>query len=826
MLKKSPTVFISYSHDSEEHKLWVLALARKLHTSGIKVVLDQWNLRLGSDLATFMEQGLSESTRVICVCSEKYVQKANFGEGGVRYEKQIMTSKILKNIDSNWVIPIIKNNIFSAEKLPIFLGGRLYLDFEDKDLYNENIEILCREIFNNPKNSPPPLGENPYKDRKTKVVKILGNPLLDRYRKFLENKYCYVKILGMNQPMPLRRIYVRVKILDKVTSSQRSTIEGLESSFVFETGFQNKESKSINGLNLINKSYYEITKYSIKLMSSGGVPKSITSIITNFIHTKTFKDESSFSDFLLRNVDVPTISKYKDKVIKCCKVPPKHIILGKPGAGKTTFLKFLLLSALDDNLEEKYLPVFVSLKDLSDSKLSLLEFISKQLKESGVENSLTIIRQYLEEGKCLILLDGLDEVGKSSQDNVINEIKRFSDEFFENAILITCRIAAYNYIFENFQEVELADFNIEQVEDFVLNWFSEDYIKADNCLREIIQNRVTSQLSNVPLLLTLFCLVYEHLLSFPANRAELYREALDVLLKKWDSSRGIKRDNPYKELSLGRKESLFCVIAADTFEKGNYFIKEKYLEDKIKSFLDGLSGLKTDNLDIVMILKSIEAQHGIFVERANKIYSFSHLTIQEYFTARYIINQENVLSKAVDLYLFDRKWREVFLLSAGLLSDADKFVYFIKKRLFNPNIVNFLKFIDEIENKESPYSSSESKMLNIKYMIETYQHKLTSRKRDDILLALEKIRSFPINRNSIPAHARDIKNITKFEYSFTGPELLALNEYLYGTLILIECLNAECYISKEMREFINESLYKEPMPNEFFFVKSKSIFDN
>ena len=54
-----PTVFISYSHDDESHKDWVLQLATRLRSNGLNVLLDRWNLKLGQDLASFMERGLS-----------------------------------------------------------------------------------------------------------------------------------------------------------------------------------------------------------------------------------------------------------------------------------------------------------------------------------------------------------------------------------------------------------------------------------------------------------------------------------------------------------------------------------------------------------------------------------------------------------------------------------------------------------------------------------------------------------------------------------------------------------------------------------------------
>ena len=56
-----PTVFVSYSHDSEDHMAWVLQLATRLRHNGVDMILDRWNLNLGQDVVAFIERGLSES---------------------------------------------------------------------------------------------------------------------------------------------------------------------------------------------------------------------------------------------------------------------------------------------------------------------------------------------------------------------------------------------------------------------------------------------------------------------------------------------------------------------------------------------------------------------------------------------------------------------------------------------------------------------------------------------------------------------------------------------------------------------------------------------
>ena len=156
-----PTVFVSYSHDHEDHIAWVLQLATRLRHNGVNAILDQWNLDLGRDVAAFIERGLSESNRVVCICSENYVRRANEKRGGVGYEKTIMTAEILRDQNADWVIPVIRNNP-GDEVLPVFLGARRYVDFRDDSQYERQYQELLRSLLDEPVLPVPLIGENPF----------------------------------------------------------------------------------------------------------------------------------------------------------------------------------------------------------------------------------------------------------------------------------------------------------------------------------------------------------------------------------------------------------------------------------------------------------------------------------------------------------------------------------------------------------------------------------------------------------------------------------------------------------------------------------------
>lgn len=156
-----PKVFIWYSHDSATHKRWVLEFATTLRNRGVDAILDQWDLRPGDDLPHFMETNLQSSDFVLMICTEKYVEKANAGEGGVGYEKMIMTSALLSRIDNNKVIPIIRQN--PSKSRPTFLKSKLYIDFSNDDEAEYAFDDLIRVLLNAPLYEKPEIGKNPFR---------------------------------------------------------------------------------------------------------------------------------------------------------------------------------------------------------------------------------------------------------------------------------------------------------------------------------------------------------------------------------------------------------------------------------------------------------------------------------------------------------------------------------------------------------------------------------------------------------------------------------------------------------------------------------------
>jgi len=167
------------------------------------------------------------------------------------------------------------------------------------------------------------------------------------------------------------------------------------------------------------------------------------------------------------------------------KKKPKLLVLGKLGAGKTTFLKYVAMQCNEGKFQSDFsevrVPIFITLKDFAEApnQPGLLEYICQQFSDSSREETWTAksLEKVIAGARALILLDGLDEVRDADSDRVLKEISKFSDQYRKNNFVMTCRIAAREYTFEKFTEVEMADFDSKQILTFTTKWFNN---KADD----------------------------------------------------------------------------------------------------------------------------------------------------------------------------------------------------------------------------------------------------------------------------------------------------------------------------------------------------------
>jgi predicted NACHT family NTPase len=327
----------------------------------------------------------------------------------------------------------------------------------------------------------------------------------------------------------------------------------------------------------------------------------------------------------------------------------KLLILGKPGAGKTTFLKHLAVDWCKGKFQTNLVALFIEFRQIRDEQWQLLDAIGEELKIQDREQ----VKVLLNDGKLLVLMDGFDEVPTQAlRERVQRQLRQVVKNYSKNRYIMTCRTQI------------MADFNPDQVQQFVQNWFRANgqaeamaLIQWQNFKLETDKNPALQELTATPVLLGLMCLVLQDEGKIPAQAGLLYERGIRLLLRKWNDEKAINGweigTEAYHHLQVEQKEELLSEIAAKKFENPENFVlfEQSDLTSQISQHLK-----LSNQREARDVLKAIESQHGLLVERADELWSFSHLTLQEYFTTKWLLN---LSLEALNEKIGNQRWQEV-----------------------------------------------------------------------------------------------------------------------------------------------------------------------
>ena len=369
--------------------------------------------------------------------------------------------------------------------------------------------------------------------------------------------------------------------------------------------------------------------------------------------------------------------------------PKWVVILGGPGTGKTTLLSYLALKFARGEakealgLDEERLPVLVPLRELArkDRTLTAADLpalcmsldLAKQCPEGFFEKR-------LKDGKCLVLLDGMDEVTTpEARQWVAEQIEDFVSCYPGNRFVVTSRPAGYGGVaLGGFTQLTVCDFDRKEIEAFARQWCGaveaavrgardatskavarrEAGREAEKLVAAIRASDRVRRLVVNPLLLTIVALVHRYRATLPNRRVELYDECTQVLLGHWDEAKGIAG-----RLDPARKRRVLEPLAYWMHEEG---VREADGGQVEKVIARALPAVGQDGARAAEFLKSIRERSGLLVERGLGVYGFSHLTFQEYLTAGHLINRGEEGRATLLDHLHDPWWLEVTLLYAGM----------------------------------------------------------------------------------------------------------------------------------------------------------------
>jgi energy-coupling factor transporter ATP-binding protein EcfA2 len=373
------------------------------------------------------------------------------------------------------------------------------------------------------------------------------------------------------------------------------------------------------------------------------------------------------------------------------------VVLGGPGAGKTTFLRFLALAYSDKSIFAKtklttsYLPIYLHLPLLAREHHDITEGIFFPLRKRNKTDKYceSFYTRVLENGSCVVLLDSLDEVPVEFKKDIIQKINQFANQYPKARIIISCRTADYDQVFQDFTEVELAPLTKKAVSSIVKAWFGNDIDKSKKLLSLLEHDDAVAALTETPLLLSLLCIQFKNDLALPKRKAELYRRCVDALVRDWDTKRGFRRDTSYSQLSDDSKEKIFEAVAGNACKESiEYKFSEPFV---VKEISNEIARFSLDPNDAKGILLEIESHHGIIEKCSAETYQFSHGTMQEYFAARYFVAKRlemEVIKKNYE----NEEWYNIIIFMSAILDDPTNLLDFLVTKSFMGKFQNYPAF--------------------------------------------------------------------------------------------------------------------------------------
>ena len=388
---------------------------------------------------------------------------------------------------------------------------------------------------------------------------------------------------------------------------------------------------------------------------------------------------------------------------------PGLVILGDPGSGKSTFLKYAAVAfAQNDQTQrlgivEQRLPIFLTIAAYAERlranpQLPIANYLADYYRDvRGITHDIApLFDSALKQGRAIILLDGLDEVKDvAERARVADQVEKFWSAHRKagNRLVITSRIIGYQKLDgDGLVHLTLHDFDKDAIQLFLQQWCpvieraaeSDSAVAARNAERE--QRELTEaifrgvsgvrELAANPLLLTLLALIKRKGVRLPEQRVELYEEYIKALVENWALHRNadhiITHTPKYSEVE--RVLAALALWMRETNPEAGT-VDQPAMEEWLTRRYGGATVSQDEARRAAQkFVTDLRRDSGLIVERGHRIYGFIHQTLEEYLAAKGLCylddtNLDVLMAEMRRYDMFARDvWRETTLLAVGHLS--------------------------------------------------------------------------------------------------------------------------------------------------------------
>jgi len=326
----------------------------------------------------------------------------------------------------------------------------------------------------------------------------------------------------------------------------------------------------------------------------------------------------------------------------------RGVVTGPAGSGKSILMRHFFLSALS---EARKAPIFVELRNLNTTDLSVRSLILKSLRANRFSMSESYVSKALERGHFALLLDGYDEIAYSKRPNVGQEILDLAQDAAECIIVISSRPDDIFSGWEDFSLLKLNPLNLNEAIELVKKLPHDEEIKNKfmRDLKEELFQEHESFLSN-PLLLSIMLLTYGISADIPKKLSIFYNQAYEALFQRHDAVKGGFQRDRRCTLDIQDFSRVFGAFCVQTYDKRIFQFSRSdglsYIE-RAKRAVDitvGNDEFLEDALQSVCLL----VEDGLLL-------AFSHRSFQEYFVAKFI----SEASPRTQKQLINRFWYQI-----------------------------------------------------------------------------------------------------------------------------------------------------------------------